>query len=280
MVATARVPVLKMGTKDGTSIDLCLNSGAAIKAAQHVQKKLKEFPPSIPVILVVKCLLKEAKLNDVAFGGLGGYALANMVLVHCMELRKMGRPDLDYGEVLLGFLDKFGYNFDIIRQAVSSRRGEVIKKRVLEKETLEWVRNTDAWQGRTNGKPKLLVEDPLTGRNLAVGTSRFHQIQRRFREAFDALDGELGNLDEVLPRVFDVDQAISRNGGSGVYNPMWSVKKALKREGVDRRQARENIQHFKKREPYRQPRRGKRRFKRPVQNLLSPNCFVRQFCPC
>ncbi len=157
----------------------------------------------------MKCLLRQAELDDVSVGGLGGYALTTMVLAHCMHLRRYGRPDVDYGKVLLGFLETFGYDFDVVRHAVSMRRSEVhIKKTILEKETLEWIRNTSGWQGRTNGKPLPFVEDPLTGRNLARGSLRFRLVQKKFREAFKTLQGRMDG--PVLPYLIDVERALQR----------------------------------------------------------------------
>lgn len=207
MIAQTKVPVLKIGTQDGAQIDLSLYNRSGVEAATFMRKTLKDYPNSIPVILVLKCLLKEAGLNEVASGGLGGYALTNMVLEYCNELRREGRPDVDCGEILKGFLKRFGFDFDWVYQAVSSRHGRVLKKHVLEKETLEWIRNTESWLGRTNGKRILLVEDPLTGRNLTNNTYRFPEIQTKFRQAVKELNvGDVSRLWMLL----DVDQALRR----------------------------------------------------------------------
>ena len=203
------MPLLKIELLDGQSVDLSLYNNSGVKTARHMRKTLPKYPAAIPVILALKSLLKQARLDDASIGGLGGYALTTMVLAHCMHLRQRGRPDIDYGDVLRGFLETFGYDFDLVRHAVSMRRSEaIVKKSILEKETLEWIRDTSGWQGRTSGKPLLFVEDPLTGRNLARSSSRFLDVQRTFRAAFNELQGRKDG--PVLPYLIDIERALHR----------------------------------------------------------------------
>lgn len=107
-----------------------------------------------------------------------------MALAHCKEMRLSGEIDIDYGYSLFKFLEKFGHHFDYIRQAVSSRRGGVLRKKVLEKETKDWIRDNIEWQGKTDGRRKLFVEDPMNGVNLTVSTTRWDIIKLNLKDAY------------------------------------------------------------------------------------------------
>lgn len=47
--------------------------------------QVQEWPALRPLVLVLKSLLKQKRLNDVSTGGLSSFALANMVLAHLLE---------------------------------------------------------------------------------------------------------------------------------------------------------------------------------------------------
>lgn len=263
-MAETRVPLLKIQTKESALIDVSLSNPTTIKAVPHIRDLLKKYPQSIPLIFALKCYLKQKSLNEVAYGGLGGYSLTNMVLAYCIEQRRNSRPDLDTGVLLLGFLEHFGYHFDYTRYAVSSRRGELMRKTVLEKETFDIIRNTEGWEGRTNGKPKLFIEDPLTYRNLSRGTTRFPEVQASFRDAYESLTLDLPETEPRLPLLFDVDFATTR-GVRNSSSSMLPIKTVLRQERWIKRRMQEGIKRFENR------RRKKRGQSRRVRNSFA-NC--------
>ena len=74
--------------------------------------------------------LQEQKVNEVHSGGLSSYSLVNMVIAHLqaegygtglegVTERKVADPAWDLGELLWGFLMRFGKAFDYVDQAVS-----------------------------------------------------------------------------------------------------------------------------------------------------------------
>ncbi|CAD7702388.1 unnamed protein product [Ostreobium quekettii] len=177
---------------------------------QNSSRKLKEYPTARPVCLVIKTFLKELDLNEVASRGLGGYTLANMVLAQCLE--DMGNPaEEDYGEALLNFLELFGTRFDYVRQAVCLRRDGVLTKKQIEEEARKWIFNP-AWEGRTDRKKRLLVEDPLTGLNISGASSRYGEIRGHFSRACGELKRETEKGENVNPLnvLLDVAEVIRR----------------------------------------------------------------------
>ena len=71
--------------------------------------------------------MQEHKLNEVHHGGLSSYSLVNMVIAHLLseghQLTEDGRQppvvNTDLGQLLWGFLIRFGKAFDYFDNAVS-----------------------------------------------------------------------------------------------------------------------------------------------------------------
>ena len=134
----------------------CWRAGAA--AVTYMAQQTAAVPALRPLVLVVKALLKQWNLNQVFRGGLSSYAAALLMLAHLQTLNPTqtlsglglpvagARAGVDLGHALLGFLERFGQQFDYEREAVSVRQGGVVPK-------------PRAW--RLKNKPRLLaVEDP------------------------------------------------------------------------------------------------------------------------
>lgn len=210
VIPRAKVPILKVTTQEGFNLDLSVHNHAGPLAAEYVRQQLREFPAARPVCLVIKTLLKELGLNDVSTGGLGGYALANMAI--CRSLDDRGTPmEEDYGKALLSFLEYYGTRFDYIRQGVSLRRSGVLPKKTIEEEARKWIYNP-AWEGRTDRKKKLLVEDPLTGLNISGASTRYGEVKMNLSKAYRALKAEVdkgGNINS-LNVLFDVERVTQR----------------------------------------------------------------------
>jgi DNA polymerase sigma len=49
-----------------------------------VRLQQQDFSALRPLVVVLKSILKQNGLGDVAFGGLGSWSLANMVIAHLM----------------------------------------------------------------------------------------------------------------------------------------------------------------------------------------------------
>ncbi len=87
---------LQLTTVEGTEVDISLGSDDGIKAAEIIKAKLQEFPLARPLTIVIKAFLKARRLTDVSTGGLGGYALVNMVIAHLQEEAKVNSSTTSY----------------------------------------------------------------------------------------------------------------------------------------------------------------------------------------
>lgn len=80
---------LQLKTVEGVDVDISLGNDDGVKAAEMTKGKLKDFPAARALTIVIKAFLKARRLTDVSTGGLGGYALVNMVIAHLQEEAKV-----------------------------------------------------------------------------------------------------------------------------------------------------------------------------------------------
>jgi hypothetical protein len=76
-------------TVEGVEVDVSIASQTGPDAARYMAGMVSKYPALRPVHLVLRALLKERKLNDVATGGLSSYSLCNMVVAHLLEAEKV-----------------------------------------------------------------------------------------------------------------------------------------------------------------------------------------------
>ncbi|KAK9832493.1 hypothetical protein WJX81_001948 [Elliptochloris bilobata] len=192
LVISARVPIIKCrlaGSAGRTvAVDISLGVANGAAAVGFMSRAVAAVPGLRPLVLVVKALLKQWRMNEVFRGGLSSYCAALLALAHLLHERS-GRPnptfdptrshgEVDLGHALVGFLERFGERFDYEREAVSVRAGGVVPK-------------PRAW--RQAGRPWLLaVEDPQEpGTDIGSGSFAIARVQKRFRVASSTLRAAL-----------------------------------------------------------------------------------------
>lgn len=85
---TGDFPV-QLKTVEGVDVDISLGNDDGVKAADVTKAKLRDFPAARALTIVTKAFLKARRLTDVSTGGLGGYALVNMIIAHLQEEAKV-----------------------------------------------------------------------------------------------------------------------------------------------------------------------------------------------
>jgi hypothetical protein len=123
-VIAARVPIIKCVTSHGElpcDLSLGVSNGAA--AVPLVMSLIEQHPALRPLVLVLKSFLAQRGLHSPFTGGIGGYALLNLVTAHLQS----GAPPTDLGDALAGFFRLYA-SFDYRRCGVSIARGGVVAK--------------------------------------------------------------------------------------------------------------------------------------------------------
>jgi non-canonical poly(A) RNA polymerase PAPD5/7 len=166
VISTAKVPIIKMNA-GRYAVDLTVGASNGLSAVQWIKDQVRDFAAMQPIILVLKKLLKVHHLDDASTGGCGGYLLVSLVVSHLRQSGEPGRssnPNL--GALLLGFLRRFGYDFDYTRMAVAAGRASGVLR----------AKELTVGPGAFGRRPMILAEDPQV--SVALFFFRFFSSPR------------------------------------------------------------------------------------------------------
>ena len=108
VISRAKVPIVKFVEKEsGLKVDLSFNNNSGLPAIETYEAWKGRYPLMPVLVSIVKHFLMVRNLNDVATGGLGGYAaicLATSVIQHMPALTQ----PMNAGQVLMEFFNLYG----------------------------------------------------------------------------------------------------------------------------------------------------------------------------
>lgn len=117
-IAKAKVPIIKfVDAVTGLKVDLSFNNDTGIVANNTFYQWKAQYPAMPILVSVIKQFLMIRGLNDVAFGGLGGFSticLVTSLLQHLVPSGNM--PNL--GNLLLNFFHYYGHVFNKQKLAI------------------------------------------------------------------------------------------------------------------------------------------------------------------
>lgn len=218
IIRTARIPIIKLETTTRVTADISLGDGSGPKAARYVAQQVAQYPPLAPLTLVIKVFLRSCGLNEVANGGLSSFSITNMVLAHILQELQEGRDVYDLGEALYGFLLRFGEEFDVRQDAVSVAMGGCVPRSDL------------SHLADSGPRERLLLEDPLTGRDVATGSYRIAAVQAAFRRAARHLE-QLASAHHSSSSSSTVSNGGSSSGRVNYLEGLFNVQRVLSRDG-------------------------------------------------
>lgn len=168
-IAHANVPIVKCVHKHtGTEIDFSFTPDG-VDSSEYLNRRMKEDVCFLArsLIILVKSMLTEWRLNDPSVGGLGSFPVSLMVLWFLESEGSQYNDTLRHSVFvnLVGFLKYYGEDFDYRNLAI------------------------DVGRGGTFAKPcttELMLMNPLEPtRNAAKACSKFgSEIRRKFAEAY------------------------------------------------------------------------------------------------
>ena len=120
VIPSAKVPIIKFVDRlTGIKIDVSFENDTGIIANDTVAVWKRQFPAMPVLVTVIKQFLMMRGLNEVQFGGLGGFSVTCLVisLLQNMPRVQTGElmPEEHLGEMLIEFLDFYGNNLDTTR---------------------------------------------------------------------------------------------------------------------------------------------------------------------
>ena len=120
VVPSAKVPIIKFVDRTtGIKVDVSFENDTGIIANGTFAAWKRQFPAMPILVTVIKQFLMMRGLNEVQFGGLGGFSVTCLVtsLLQNMPRVQAGEliPDEHLGEILIEFLDFYGNRLDTTR---------------------------------------------------------------------------------------------------------------------------------------------------------------------
>ncbi|KAJ1547013.1 hypothetical protein HK096_004443, partial [Nowakowskiella sp. JEL0078] len=206
-----RIPILKFKTRiGGLRVDITANNTSGKSSSYIVSQWVDvSYSPNLrPLTLVLKSWMTKHGFAEVFTGGLGGYALVNMlvsVMQHAGSILK--DDDAPLAKILFLFFETFGFEFDYRTKGISVRLGKFVDK------PHEIHRIGYSIKGDTG--VRLYIEDPTdTSNNISKGTFRMDEIREAIMNAYlrldAALDGQLVSNKEsgILGEILELDSEI------------------------------------------------------------------------
>jgi non-canonical poly(A) RNA polymerase PAPD5/7 len=201
ILSGAKVPIIKYtDCFTGFKVDISINVTNGVRNTKLINRNLARYKEIRPLTMVLKYFLHQHNLNQTFYGGLGSYALVLLVQHYCIE----NKATDNLGELLLGFLERYGINFDYYTTGIHFKSDGG----TFSKEKRGWY---DIWQ------PFLLsIEDPDDPDN-DVGSNSFdiERVKEKFKEAYYDLIDLPGNRDNpysrsILSRIFIINDDLIR----------------------------------------------------------------------
>lgn len=172
-IADAKVPVIKFTSKQwfgGLQVDIVQRKPDG--AVDLVNRWREKYPNLQRLVLILKQWLIWKQLDIPFEGGLGGFALINMI-VAVISQDTSSDHDVSLARQFLKFFQVFGEKFNFYENAISLDRGAVIKKSAL-----SLAQKQEMLKFTNDG---LLIIDPLNPfNNVTKGLFRFPFLIHEF----------------------------------------------------------------------------------------------------
>lgn len=124
-VIRAKVPLVKIISRSsGMNCDVSIGTGNGVGNVPRIKGFLEQYPALRPLLLVVKCFLRQRGLNDVFTGGLGSYALLLMVVSHLqMAAYNFPKMKANLGTQIQQFFQFYGEMWNSCLTGIQIRDG-------------------------------------------------------------------------------------------------------------------------------------------------------------
>ena len=138
-IIKAKVPIIKCTYKEtNIKVDISIFKKNGAAAAEIYEKVLSIYPEIRPLMLTIKYILRQRGLNEIYKGGVSSFIIFSLLFYYINYTRKIivnsiknGQKEklLSLGDLLLGFFNFYGYEFNYKDLKISIRNGCFLKKR-------------------------------------------------------------------------------------------------------------------------------------------------------
>ena len=138
-LVTAKVPIIKCRHKEtNINVDISIFKKNGASAAEQLEKIINIHPEIKPLMLVIKYMLRQRDLNEIYKGGCSSFILFSLIYYYIIDINKrvfnrinkgQNEQQLSLGNLLLGFFNFYGYDFNYKKLGISIRNGCFLYKR-------------------------------------------------------------------------------------------------------------------------------------------------------
>ncbi|XBW38467.1 hypothetical protein QEN19_004057 [Hanseniaspora menglaensis] len=190
VIASARIPIIKfVEAESGIHFDVCFEQDSGITVAKMVSSWIHEVKGLRELVLVVKQFLSSRKLNNVRFGGLGGFSMVclcySFLKLHPKISGKCMDPLENLGTLLIEFFELYGihFNYEAVGISLLDESFGYLTKRAHPELSFS--------RAPRRGPPDnytLIIQNPLSpNENITAGTFRLRWITKAFFGAYQLL---------------------------------------------------------------------------------------------
>lgn len=234
LVSRARVPVLKLTDPSGIEIDLTCAGKSLLRSSMLARQLAGHHEHLVPMVLLVKRVLKQEQLDEPFTGGLGGYPTILLVAWWLSWSSAWRSANSSLGHAAIEFFRTFG---GVRRKGNKKMPDNLDEDPAVELEDI--LRNCTfvldsrpPFTARTMDGPHQVVprslhlQDPKdSGNNAARAFKLLPAVRRVFAHAYNRLISEKGPQEvSVLGRVVAFDRAERASRAHGDSSPLSSAK--------------------------------------------------------
>ena len=123
VIASAKVPIIKFIDRvTAIKVDVSFENDTGLVANETFLVWKRQYPAMPVLVAIIKQFLMMRGLNEVQFGGLGGFSVTCLVVSLLQNMPRVQNGSLvaekNLGEVLIEFLDFYGNRIDISRTGI------------------------------------------------------------------------------------------------------------------------------------------------------------------
>lgn len=123
VIASAKVPIIKFVDRvTAIKVDVSFESDTGLVANDTFSVWKRQYPAVPIIVAVIKQFLMMRGLNEVQYGGLGGFSVTCLVVSLLQNMPRVQdgslTPEQNLGEVLIEFLDFYGNRIDTSRTGI------------------------------------------------------------------------------------------------------------------------------------------------------------------
>ena len=124
VIPKAKVPIVKfVDPVTDIKVDMSFENSTGIVANKTFAKWKLQYPAMPILVTIIKQFLMMRGLNEVLYGGLGGFSVTCLVVSLLQNMPRVQAggfaPENNLGEILIEFLDFYGNRIDIDRVGIT-----------------------------------------------------------------------------------------------------------------------------------------------------------------